>query len=66
LEVVQNGCPADGTREGRKPLTGDDALFLSDLERDPGETTNVRHREPALADEMATQAQRWLEDVGKN
>ena len=58
----------DGNEFGpeRKKLTGDDALFLSDLENDPGERTNLRHKEPALADELATMAKKWEEEVKKN
>lgn len=62
-KLVVNGIPYDRTPEGRKPLQGDDALFLSDLENDPGETTNLRHQRPQLADELSTAAHKWREEV---
>lgn len=46
--------------------TGDDALFLSDLEKDPGETTNLRHTNAQLVDEMLTEIERWRERVKTN
>ncbi len=65
-KLVIDGIPYDRTPESRKPLTGDDALFLSDLERDPGETTNLRHQNPAMVDELSTAAHRWREEVAQN
>jgi hypothetical protein len=35
-------------------MTGDDAVFLSSLDADPGETANVRHKHPELVDELST------------
>lgn len=65
-KLVIGGIPYDRSPQGHKPLEGDDALFLSDLESDPGETTNLRHRNPALVDELATAAHQWRADVEKN
>lgn len=65
-KLVKDGFLADGTPEGRKPLTGEDALFLADLEEDPGETRNLRRKHPALVDELLTLAERWLEEVKRN
>ena len=62
-KLVKEGFTADGTPTGRRRMQGEDALFLSDLERDPGETTNRRHDQPRLVDELATLAERWLEEV---
>ena len=62
-KLVRNGRTFDGTPDGDKPLPGDDALFLSNLEDDPGESKNLRHRYPSVADELETLAQRWLESV---
>lgn len=64
-KLVKNGKIFDGTPEGAKPLTGDDALFLSNLDEDPGESKNQRHSHPALVDELATMAEHWLDDVKK-
>ncbi|MCL5743351.1 MAG: sulfatase-like hydrolase/transferase [Acidobacteria bacterium] len=60
-KLVKDGYEADGTPDGRKSLEGEDALFLTNLEEDPGESKNRRHDEPALTDELATLAQHWLE-----
>lgn len=64
-KLVKNGFIADGTPDGRKKLEGEDAVFLSDLEEDPGETRNRRADQRALADELLAEAERWLEDVKK-
>jgi arylsulfatase A-like enzyme len=65
-KLVKDGIVFDGTPEGSKPLTGDDALFLSNLQEDPGESRNLRHENAALVDELETQASKWLEDVTRN
>ncbi len=65
-KLVKDGIVFDGTPEGSKPLTGDDALFLSNLEDDPGESRNLRHAHAEMVDELETQASKWLEDVSKN
>jgi arylsulfatase A-like enzyme len=65
-KLVVNGTVYDGTPEGRKPLEGDDAMFLSDLEEDPGETRNLRRKHPELVDELATAISRWQEAVTKD
>jgi arylsulfatase A-like enzyme len=62
-KLVQDGREYDGV--SNEPLQGDDALFLSNLEDDPGERRNRRHDEPALADELSTLAHRWLDEVKK-
>ena len=62
-KLVQNGKAFDGTPEGSKPLEGDDAVFLSNVDDDPGESKNLRHEQPALADQLLTMAQKWLAEV---
>ena len=64
-KLVKDGKTFDGTPNGDKPLTGDDALFLSNLEEDPGEAVNLRHRFPEITDELATMMQKWMVDVKK-
>jgi arylsulfatase A-like enzyme len=63
-KLVKDGREYDG--EKNEALQGDDALFLSNLEEDPGEHRNLRHEQPALADELSTMAHHWLEDVKNN
>jgi arylsulfatase A-like enzyme len=53
-KLVLNGRTYDRSPEGAKPLPGEDAVFLSDLEADPGETRNLRRENPALVDELTT------------
>ncbi len=62
-KLVMNGITHDGTPEGNKPLTGEDAVFLSDLEQDPGETRNLRRQNAALVDELQSTLHRWRESV---
>jgi len=64
-KLVKDGKTFDGSPDGNKPLTGDDALFLSNLEEDPGEKVNLRHRFPQVADELATAMAQWAADVKK-
>ena len=57
-KLVKDGKTHDGTPQGDKPLTGDDAVFFSNLAEDPGEATNLRHRNPKLTDDLLSQAQK--------
>jgi arylsulfatase A-like enzyme len=57
-KLVMNGFLADG-ETGRTRLAGDDALFLSDLESDPGESRNLRRAHPQLVDELSTLVHTW-------
>ena len=62
-KLVLNGIVHDGTPEGEKPLEGEDAIFLSNVAKDPGESRNLRRQFPALADELQTQLQKWRRSV---
>jgi arylsulfatase A-like enzyme len=62
-KLVKGGKTFDGTPEGAKALEGDDAVFLSNVDQDPGESNNLRHQNPALTDELLTLAEKWLVDV---
>lgn len=62
-KLVKDGKTFDGAPSGAKPLEGDDALFLSNVDEDPGESKNLRHQNPALMDELLTMAEKWLQDV---
>jgi len=65
-KLVRNGKTFDGTPEGDKPLGGDDALFLSNLEHDPGESRNLRHENATVADELLTLVEQWTQRVKEN
>ena len=60
-KLMVRGRVYDRSPEGHQPLTGEDALWLSDLDTDPGETRNLRRLHPNIADELVTLAARWLE-----
>jgi arylsulfatase A-like enzyme len=63
-KLVINGMTYDRTEEGKKPLTGDDAMFLANLKDDPGETKNLRHLHPELVDDLASLVHKWRKEVG--
>ena len=65
-KLVLNGVTHDGTQDGNKPLTGDDAVFLSNLSQDPGETKNLRHDHPEITDQLQTLVHQWRQEVEKN
>jgi arylsulfatase A-like enzyme len=65
-KLVLNGVVHDGTPAGEKPLTGDDAIFLSDVEKNPGESENLRHQNPQIVDELQTLLQKWRREVEQN
>ena len=62
-KLVLNGIPYDGTPDGDKPLTGEDAVFLSNVDEDPGETQNLRRKQAGIVDELQTLVARWRKDV---
>jgi arylsulfatase A-like enzyme len=62
-KLVLNGIIHDGTAEGEKPLTGEDAVFLSNVEQDPGESRNLRRQNPGVTDELQTLLSQWRKDV---
>jgi arylsulfatase A-like enzyme len=65
-KLVLNGVTHDGTPEGNKPLTGEDAVFLSDVEQNPGESRNLRHQLPEVTDQLQTVLQSWRKSVDSN
>jgi len=65
-KLVLNGVAHDGTPNGDKPLTGDDAVFLSNLEEDAAESRNLRHQFPEVTDQLQTALQDWRKSVEAN
>jgi len=65
-KLVLHGVVHDGTPAGERPLEGDDAVFLSNLEEDPGEHTNLRHRYPDITDQLQSLLQQWRASVESN
>ena len=64
-KLVKDGKVFDGTPDGNKALAGEDALFLSNVEEDAGESVNLRRRFPGIVDELATLMEKWAEEVKK-
>jgi arylsulfatase A len=55
---------------GRKPgktlrLEGEDAIFLSDIEADPGETKNLRKEHPEIVGRLLKLHEEWWKPLGK-
>jgi arylsulfatase A-like enzyme len=65
-KLVVNGITHDGTEAGSKPLEGDDAVFLSNLREDPGESRNLRRKHPEIVDDLQTRLSRWRKEVEQN
>jgi arylsulfatase A-like enzyme len=65
-KLVIGGKTFDRSPDGAKPLSGEDAVFLSNLDRDPGETKNLRRMHPNLVDELSTLASRWQATLARH
>ena len=65
-KLTLNGYEANGRPDSRKPKTGEDAIFLANLEQDPGEKKNVRNEFPAVAEALEKEVKVWLEAVRKS
>ncbi len=65
-KLVLNGVTHDRTPAGQKPLEGEDAVFLSDLDRDPGESQNLRRQHPEVVDELQTLLSQWRAGAESN
>lgn len=62
-QLVLTEIDHDGTPEGEKSLTGDHAVFLSNLEEDEGEKHNPRRQERQVVDELQTLLSECQRDV---
>jgi arylsulfatase A-like enzyme len=58
-KLILKGMLYNRTPDGGK-MTGDDVVFLSNLDQDPGETTNLRHQHPEIVDELQTSLNSWF------
>jgi arylsulfatase A-like enzyme len=58
-KLVVNGFNAEGAGETRQPLQGEDSVFLSNLDNDPGELTNLRRQHSDVVDRLLTEIQKW-------
>jgi len=64
-KLVVNGILYDRTDEGKRPMTGDDEYFLSDLEASPREMENLRRKHPAVVDQLLSLIPAWEESLKK-
>jgi arylsulfatase A-like enzyme len=64
-KLVKDGKTFDGTLNGDQALNGDDAIFVSNLDEDPGEKVNLRHKYPQISDELSTALAAWTVEVKK-
>ena len=64
-KLVVNGRLYDRRADGNKPLAGEDAVWLSNLDDDPGETRNLRRSHATLVDELLTDLHRWHDALPK-
>jgi arylsulfatase A-like enzyme len=62
-KLVVNGRLYDRRDDGGQPLTGEDSVWLSNLDEDPGESRNLRRAQPKIVDELLTDLQRWRETL---
>ncbi len=65
-KLVVNGIthsvdPVDG-KIANRALIGEDALFLSDLAKDPGESKNLRRQHPEVLDRLLTKLSQWSQN----
>ena len=64
-KLVLNGKEFDRRPDRNQAFTGADAMFLSNLDEDPGERRNLRQQNATLADELATLAAQWQASLPK-
>jgi arylsulfatase A-like enzyme len=62
-KLVLGGNPYGRTPADSRALQGEDSVFLSDLAKDPGETTNLRRRHPDVVDDLTSRIHAWKADV---
>ncbi len=65
-KLVINGKTFDRTPQGKQALTGDDALFLSNLDDDVGETHNLRHDHTDMVNDLEQATHAWVKDCEQN
>jgi arylsulfatase A-like enzyme len=65
-KVVRNGLIDQATAGRNNRATGDDFIFLSNLDADPGEQKNLCASHPELARRLLTAHQEWCRSVSRN
>ena len=64
-KIVRNGLVPTGMSK-RKKLKGEDAVFLADLEADPGETTNLHRQHPEMVKKLLAMHDAWRESIARD
>jgi len=62
-KLVLNGQLVESDRTQRPMGPPEEAVFLADLEADPGETRNLRDAHPEVVRELRAAAERWREGI---
>jgi arylsulfatase A-like enzyme len=62
-KLVVKGFTADGSAQQFQHLRGEDEVFLSDLNADPGESRNLRRANPAMVDKLMTGIAGWQREL---
>ena len=62
-KLVVKGFTADGSPRQYEHFTGEDEVFLSDLNADPGESRNLRRANPAMVDTLMTGIAGWQREL---
>ncbi len=58
-KLVVGGREYGRSPDGNKPLSGEDAVWLSNVVQDPGETRNLRREHPEIVDQLSTLLDKW-------
>jgi len=58
-KLVLGGKVFGRSADGGKALAGEDAVWLSNLVQDPGETKNLRRQHPEIVDQLSTLLEQW-------
>jgi len=61
-KLVRNGF-IDQHLARQNRAAGDDALFLSDMERDPGERNNLRRQHPDIVNDLVRRLDAWQAEI---
>jgi arylsulfatase A-like enzyme len=62
-KLVVKGFTADGSPRQYEHFTGEDEVFLSDLNADPRESRNLRRVNPAMVDTLMTGIAGWQREL---
>ncbi len=61
-KLVENGI-LNMNMSKRERATGEDEIFLTDLEADPGEATNLRREHPEIVEKLLAKHEAWRQEI---